>query len=149
MSLIAAADLAKSFGAVDIFTGVSLSVPRGARIAVVGPNGIGKTTLLRVLVGLDEATSGTIQRARGLRIGYLPQEAGLEGRHTLWEECLLSLQDLLVMETELGRMEQAMSDPRQAGEVLERYGILQHEFERLGGYTYETRAAHGAQRAGL
>ena len=90
-------------------------------------------------MGLDEATSGTIQRARGLRIGYLPQEAGLEGRHTLWEECLLSLQDLLVMETELGRMEQAMSDPRQAGEVLERYGVLQHEFERLGGYTYETR----------
>jgi ATP-binding cassette subfamily F protein 3 len=139
MSLISSSDLAKSFGPVDIFSGVSISIPRLSRIAIVGPNGIGKTTLLRMLVGLDEPTTGTIQRMRGLKIGYLPQEATLSGGGTLWEECLTVLTDLLDMESELRRLESLMSDPNQAEAVLERYGQLQTEFERFGGYTYETR----------
>jgi ATP-binding cassette subfamily F protein 3 len=139
MSLISAHDLAKSFGPVDIFKGVSLSIPHGARIAIVGPNGIGKTTLLRILVGLDEPSSGNLQRARTLSLGYLPQEAMLAGTHTLWQECLAVLADLLALEAELTSLEAAMSDPAQAESVLERYGPLQQEFERLGGYTYETR----------
>lgn len=139
MSLISAASLAKSFGPDDIFTGISFSIPHGARFAIVGPNGIGKTTLLRILVGLDEPSAGTVNLARGARIGYLPQEAILGGSHTLWEECLSAVQELREMETELSRLEQAMSDPQQAEAALERYGRLQAEFERRGGYTYETR----------
>jgi ATP-binding cassette subfamily F protein 3 len=139
MSLISAHDLAKSFGPVDIFKGVSLSIPHGARIAIVGPNGIGKTTLLRILVGLDEPSSGSVQRARTLSLGYLPQEAMLAGTHTLWQECLTVLADLLALEAELASLEAAMSDPTQAESVLERYGPLQQEFELRGGYIYETR----------
>ena len=58
MSLITANDLGKSYGPADIFSGVTLSIPHGARIAIVGPNGIGKTTLLRILLGLEEPSSG-------------------------------------------------------------------------------------------
>ena len=139
MSLITANDLAKSYGPTDIFSGVTLSIPHGARIAIVGPNGIGKTTLLRILLGLEEPSAGTLQRARGLSIGYLPQEAMLSGAHTLWEECLKPLASLLELEAELARLEAAMSDPDQAEAALQRYGALQQEFERRGGYTYETR----------
>jgi ATP-binding cassette subfamily F protein 3 len=139
MSLISGLNLAKSFGPVDIFSRISFSIPRGARIAIVGPNGIGKTTLLRILVGLEEPSSGAVQRARSLRFGYLPQEAGLHGVHTLWEECLKSLTNLQEIEAELASLEIAMSDPAQAEAALERYGPLQVEFERLGGYTYVTR----------
>ncbi len=139
MSLISATDLARSFGPDDIFTNISLSIPRGARIALVGPNGIGKTTLLRLLVGLDEPSAGKIFRARDLSIGYLPQEARLSARHTLWEECLGAFSDLRAQERELARLEAAMSDPDQAEEALERYGPLQIAFERAGGYAYETR----------
>jgi ATP-binding cassette, subfamily F, member 3 len=139
MSLISGLNLGKSFGPVDIFSRISFSIPHGARIAIVGPNGVGKTTLLRILVGLDEPTSGSVQRARSLRFGYLPQEAGLHGVHTLWEECLKSITELQEIETELARLETAMSDPVQAEAALERYGPLQVEFERLGGYTYVTR----------
>jgi ATP-binding cassette subfamily F protein 3 len=139
MSLLTATNLSKSFGHSDIFSGISLSVPHGARIAVVGPNGIGKTSLLRVLVGLDEASSGVIQRARNLQIGYLPQEAELTGSHTLWEECLVVMEDLRQMETELAHLESAMADPNRAVEVMQEYGQLQHKFELRGGYTYETR----------
>ena len=83
MSLITATGLGKSFGPVDIFSGISLSIPHRSRIAIVGPNGIGKTTLLRILAGEDTPSAGQVSQARGLRIGYLPQEAGLETTHTL------------------------------------------------------------------
>jgi ATP-binding cassette subfamily F protein 3 len=139
MSLLSATSLSKSYGVNDIFNNLSLDIPRGARIAIVGPNGIGKTTLLRILVGLEEPSSGSVQMARKLTIGYLPQEAYLTGSHTLWEECLAAISDLRSLENELALLENSMSDPQQADQALERYGRLQPEFERRGGYTYETR----------
>lgn len=139
MSLISAQNLSKSFGHRDLFSAVSLNIPGDARIAIVGPNGIGKTTLLRILIGLDEHTGGTIQRAKNLKLGYLPQEAGLNGTHTLWEECLKAVLDLVAIEKELAELETQMSDPEQAERALALYGPLQEDFERRGGYTYETR----------
>ncbi len=139
MSLLTASNLSKSFGPIDIFSGISLSIPPRARIAIVGPNGIGKTTLLRILLGLEEPSSGQVTQARNISISYLPQEAGLNGGHTLWEECLKPLEDLLQLETLLSQLEASMSDPEQAEAAIERYGKLQPEFELLGGYTYETR----------
>ena len=142
MSLLAASDLSKSYGPNDIFQGISLSIPHGARIAIVGPNGVGKTTLLRILLGLEEPSSGAIQKARNLSIGYLPQESLLSGTHTLWEECLAALSELRTLEAELTQLESAMGDPEQAESALERYAKLQPEFELRGGYIYEQRIRH-------
>jgi ATP-binding cassette subfamily F protein 3 len=139
MSLLSGFELAKSYGPKDVFVRISFGVPQQARIAIVGPNGIGKTTLLRILVGLEEPSAGRVQKSRRLSIGYLPQEATLMGEHTLWEECLTAITDLLEMEAELKRLEEAMSDLERADEILDRYGRLQERFEHLGGYTYETR----------
>jgi ATP-binding cassette subfamily F protein 3 len=139
MSLITAAGLGKSFGPVDIFSRISLSIPHRSRIAIVGPNGIGKTTLLRILAGEDTPSAGHVSQARSLRIGYLPQEAGLNATHTLWEECMLPFAELRTQEAELARLEAAMSSPEQAEQVLQRYGAMQAEFEHRGGYTYLTR----------
>ncbi len=139
MSLLTASNLSKSFGPDDIFSGISLSVPYGARIAIVGPNGIGKTTLLRILAGLDTPTDGQVNLARKLKIGYLPQEAAFESVHNLWEECISAFSDLRAQEAELARLELAMADPEQAEEALTRYGPLQVEFELKGGYTYVSR----------
>jgi ATP-binding cassette, subfamily F, member 3 len=139
MSLITAINLAKSFGPDDIFSGISLTVPQGARYAIVGPNGIGKTTLLRILAGEETPTEGQVQRSKNLSIGYLPQEAAFTSEHTLWEESLSAFTDLLIMEEELSRLEAAMSVALRAEEILSRYGRLQEEFDRLGGYTYPTR----------
>jgi len=139
MSLITAKNLAKSFGQVDIFSGISLSIPQRGRIAIVGPNGVGKTTLLRLLAGYDEPSVGQVGRARGLQIGYLPQEAGFESTHTLWDECLEPFAELQAQEAELARLEASMSDPAQAEEAMARYGALQAAFEHGGGYTYAQR----------
>ena len=139
MSLLTVTALAKSFGPVDIFSDISLSIPRRARIGLVGPNGVGKTTLLRILLGEEEPTSGAVHRARNLRIGYLPQEAQLHSEHTLWQECLTVFSDLIRQQSELARLEAAMADPGQAETAIHAYGRLQETFELAGGYTYETR----------
>ena len=139
MSILTTSNLSKSFGPDDIFSGVSLSIPRGARIAIVGPNGIGKTTLLRVLVGLDEPSEGSVHRTRGLSIGYLPQEAILTSEHSLWDECMTAFEGLRQQEAELGQLEMEMGDPERREGALARYGALQVAFEHQGGYTYETR----------
>lgn len=139
MSLISVSSLSKSFGAEDLFSGVTFSVAKGARLAIVGPNGIGKTTLLRILIGQEEASGGTITRAKNLRIGYLSQEADFELEGVLWDVCLEPFADLIRMQSELEKLEAEMSDPSKQDQALVRYGSAQQEFERRGGYVYPLR----------
>ncbi len=139
MSLITAHNVGKSFGAVTVFHGVSGSVPSDGRIALVGPNGVGKTTLLRILCGLEQPSAGRLQRARTLRMGYLPQEAVGDGVGTLWDACLSVFDDLRAQERRLAAVEQRLSARPHDQNLLETYGRLQSEFEHNGGYSYETR----------
>jgi ATP-binding cassette subfamily F protein 3 len=139
MSLITVSSLSKSFGAEDLFGGVTFSVAKGARLAIVGPNGIGKTTLLRIIIGEEEASGGTITRAKNLRVGYLSQEADFELEGVLWDVCLEPFADLIRMQDELEKLEAEMSDESKREQALVRYGSVQHEFERLGGYMYEVK----------
>ena len=140
MSLVTTHNLGKSFDPVDIFGGLTLSIPHGARIAIVGPNGIGKTTLLRIIAGRDVASQGEVHYARGLTMGYLPQESVLESENTLWEECLRPYAELRAQEAELAQLaiEMSADDSAQAEAALERYGKLEQRFEHAGGYTYDT-----------
>ncbi|HUV16698.1 MAG TPA: ABC-F family ATP-binding cassette domain-containing protein [Pelolinea sp.] len=137
MSLINAANLSKSFGAEDVFGGITLAVPQRARIGMVGVNGVGKTTLLRILLGEEKPSGGRVQRAKNLRMGYLPQEAVTASRRSLWEECLSALKELIAMQEKLRAMESSMADDPADRELIERYGALQHRFDRLGGFTFE------------
>ena len=137
MSLITATNLSKAFGPDDIFSGISLSIPANARIGLVGVNGVGKTTLLRMLLGEEEASAGVVHRAKNLRMGYLPQESMTDSRRTLWDECLSALEDLTEIQHRLHEMETSMAaDPHDTG-LIESYGALQHRFDRLGGFTFE------------
>jgi ATP-binding cassette subfamily F protein 3 len=139
MPLLTTTKLGKSFDPVDIFEDITLSIPYHARMAIVGANGIGKTTLLRILAGEDEPSTGSVHRARGLRIGYLPQEAIKIQEGTLWSSCLDAFETLLSQADELQAMEKAMQAPDCDPQVLERYGRLQAAFDRAGGYTYHNR----------
>lgn len=139
MALIDTKDLAKSYGPHEVFKSVSVSVPRGARIAIVGPNGIGKTTLLRILIGDDEPSEGWIKRARNLSIGYMPQLVEKPKADTLWASCLSAISDLLDIESNMKELETEMAAAGAAEDILTRYGKIQEMFERRGGYTYEAR----------
>jgi ATP-binding cassette subfamily F protein 3 len=142
MSIIVAERIAKSFDPDDIFWEVSCTVARGDRIALVGRNGTGKTTLLRILAGFEPPTEGRVYRAKGLRFGYLPQEATLEGERTLWQEMMTAFESLQAMEDRLYQLELEMANPTRAEAALETYAPLREQFESLGGYTYQDRIKH-------
>ena len=139
MSILNTSSLAKAFGADDIFQNITVEVPQQARIALVGPNGVGKTTLLNILVGLEAPTEGTVSVTKNTRMGFLPQRPELVGAHSVWEEQLSAFAHLRQMEAQLNALEQDMADPDRHDEALAKYGPLQERFELAGGYTYEQR----------
>src|SRR5690606_22645151 len=83
---LTASNLSKSYGSLEIFTGVDLAIDRGSRVVVLGLNGAGKTTLLRLLAGLERPDTGSVEPGHGLRIGYYAQEhETLDHQATVWE----------------------------------------------------------------
>ena len=145
MSLLQAIDLSKSYGGQDVLQELTLSVSHQARIALVGPNGVGKSTLLRTLAGVESPDLGSIQRARSLQIGYLPQatvdqppDIGSDDQ-TPWEIGLEAFRDLRSREVQLTELERSMADPQLVAQAMTRYGALQEAFERDGGYLYQAR----------
>lgn len=138
MSLTTGNNLTKFYGPEEIFSGISFEIPHKSRIALVGPNGAGKTTLLNLIIGTDIPTEGDIFRARDLRIGFLPQRPELLGEHTIREEALHAFDDLREMEKRLNQLEHDLADPDKHDEAMIAYGELQDEFERRGGYVYES-----------
>lgn len=139
MSLLTAHDLAISFGPLDVFEGVSLAVANGDRVGLVGPNGEGKTTLLRILAADLTPTAGAVHRRKGLRIGFLPQDPPSPGAKTLWEDMLEVFASLRAEEAHLQALETQMADPRHGEAALAAYAERQHRFELAGGYDYPLR----------
>ena len=142
MAVLNASNLAKSFGANDIFQGITVEIPHGAKIALVGSNGIGKTTLLEVLIRKEEASAGVVSHMKGLTIGYLPQRPQLAADRSLWDEMMTAFVDLRRREAKLATLTEQMSAASgdELNELMARYGQEEHQFELDGGYTYETRA---------
>jgi ATP-binding cassette subfamily F protein 3 len=140
MSLIVAEGITKRWTDRDVLKNVCLSLAPQERVGLVGANGEGKTTLVRILAGLEDATEGRINRRGDLRIGYLPQDPPQLTGRTLHQAMLDVFADLHAMEHEIQEItHQLAEDPAAGGnheKLLERYGDLQHQFEDRGGYNY-------------
>lgn len=141
MALLTASKLAKYYGASRVFSDLSLQVDRGERVALVGANGCGKSTLLDILAGTLEPDAGTVHMARGLRLGYLPQQPDLSVDGTLWAFMEEAFVDLKRQQTELRRLEALMAseDDTVREQAMVQYGNALDAFERAGGFTYEAR----------
>ncbi len=138
MPILTATDLNHAYGADELFHEVSASLEERDRVALVGPNGVGKTTLLLALAGLLEPSGGAVERAEGLTLGYLRQEAALTfaGReNSVYAEMLTVFADLHRREDEMAALEQQMAADYSPA-LLETYGRAQAEFESAGGYQY-------------
>src|SRR5919199_2053533 len=103
------ADVSKWYGAQRVLDEVSLAVGSGEKIALVGANGVGKTTLLRIVQGEEEPDGGEVQLASGWQVGYLPQDAGVVDERTLWDEMLQAHADLLEIQREVADVGRALS----------------------------------------
>lgn len=136
--LLAVTGLTKYFGAKLILDNVSLALNRGEHIGLVGENGIGKTTLARLILSQLIPEQGKITFTPGIEIGYLPQEAAFKVDTSIQEYLAQSLKQLDRMQTQLTLLEEQMGQPNLVPEtlsaLLESYGNIQAEFARLGGY---------------
>ena len=132
----------KSFGGHEVLKDLSWAVPPAARIGLVGRNGSGKSTLLKIIVGEEEADSGTVSRPGDATFGYLPQEGARVVRGTVLESLLAAFPEVRDLEDRLAESHEAMA--RAQGRELEaltrRVGELQHRFEAAGGYRLESEA---------
>jgi ATP-binding cassette subfamily F protein uup len=125
MNVIDATDLSKSYGPTCLMDGVGFAIGENDRVGVVGRNGCGKSTLFRILAGLEWEDSGTIARKKGLTVGYLPQRPDLDPKksvRTILEEHLGDAHKVLKRHEELSH---ALADARE--DELERLLELQHE----------------------
>jgi ATP-binding cassette subfamily F protein 3 len=136
MALVQFEGVEKRYGARAVLVEISFQIGRGERIALIGENGSGKSTLLRLIAGLEEPSSGRIARAKGIRIGYLPQEPALDSQRTLFAEMLQAFAHLREQEAELQRLEDELAHSP-SRELLLRYDTLREAFALEGGYRYE------------
>lgn len=145
MAMMKVIQLEKSFGIDEIFKNVNFTLHSGERLGLVGRNGVGKSTLLKCLIGEMEADAGDVHLSPEAQIGYLQQGAEY-GARTLREEIRTAWQDVLSCRDRLQALEQAMGKADCDPETLAKYARLQERFEWLGGYEYEAmtrRILHG------
>jgi ATP-binding cassette subfamily F protein 3 len=140
-SLLTVTDLAKSYGSEEIFSGVTFQVADREHVALVGANGAGKSTILRILAGIEYENGGTIVRASGLRVTYLPQESRFTSDRSVIDETRLAFESTLQAAARMREIEHRMGDASDAelAVLLDEYDQLQQRFEAHGGYDVEHR----------
>ena len=138
--ILSCQNLSKAFGSDDIIKNVSFQINEGDKVAIVGNNGAGKATLLKMITGELESDAGSITLAKDATLGYLAQYQNIEGEETVYQTVYSSRQDILNMQGRLQRMEQQMTELQ--GEALEdllvKYHQLHDLFEHQNGYAYES-----------
>ena len=140
MIIISGKDISKAYGTDIIFEDVCFGVEKGDRIGMVGATGTGKSTLLGIIAGDIEATSGDLYIRNDVNIGYLRQQNHFGGSGTVREQAEKSLKHMFDMEKELERLQLAIADHESASfdRDLEEYTRLIEEYEKKGGYTYKS-----------
>ena len=133
-------DIRKAYGGQTVLDGVTFQVNPKERVGLIGRNGGGKTTLLRLILGFEEPDAGSVTLTPGTSLGYLAQDVQLESARPLHDELLSVFADLLALESRQRELEVALgqtSDEQALLAFVEEHDALRVDFERLGGYTIE------------
>ncbi|WNW16354.1 ABC-F family ATP-binding cassette domain-containing protein [Lactiplantibacillus plantarum] len=154
MILLQVQQVIRRFGADVLFDNVQMDIQEHARVALVGRNGAGKSTLLKMIAGETVPDEGQISMRKGLTIGYLAQDQGLDSNNTIWEEMSSVFAELHAIEKRMHQLENQLSDPaimndEQAyQQTLKTYDQIQTEFQQKNGYGYQAEirgVLHGFQ----
>lgn len=134
--ILACSHINKSFNDDILFSDVTFHINDSERVALVGSNGTGKTTLLRIIVGELPADSGDITIAKDKTLGYLPQQQGYHSDNSIYEELLEVKSDIVELDRSIRELEQKMQNcsGHELEELLDKYHRLQTEFEAKDGY---------------
>src|SRR3979411_361153 len=142
-------NLKKAFGGHEVLDDVSFQIADRAKVALVGANGAGKSSLLKIVAGVVQADEGSVllQGEATYEIAYLPQDAGVRSGRSLWDEMLSSFPELQQAQVELTKLETDIGYAAAAGDddllqtLIDRQGVLLERFDQLGGYAVEAEVA--------
>ncbi len=141
-ALVSVEKLKVEFGATPLFQDVSYVINDKDRIALVGKNGAGKSTMLKIIAGLQQPTSGTVAVSGGSTIGYLPQVMVLSDEHTVREEAEQAFSHISQMQERLDRMNQELADRTDYDSesymaLVEKFTHESERFQMMGGMNYQ------------
>ena len=139
MILISVQELQKSFGVHEVLRSVTFSLQKGEKMGLVGVNGCGKTTLMRMIAGEMQPDGGTIHRNKDLRVGYLAQLDDIPLTDTVWGALLKVFEPIRVMERRMAEIEKLLesADPETALRLSSEYQRLTESYNTQHGYAYE------------
>ena len=139
--MLALQNAGKRFGPRVLFLDAGWLIRNDEKTALVGANGTGKSTLMKVLAGLETLDYGSLDRTRGISVGYLPQEGLQLAGRTVFGECLTVFDELHEMEREIGRLAAQLAELNhespEYNSAAERYSLLQDRFHALDGYALD------------
>jgi len=141
-------DLKKAFGVDEILRGVSFRIDNREKVAIVGRNGTGKTTLLKILTGEQDKDSGSVQFARGVKVAYLRQESQVDASRSVLEEAEEARRHVLELAARLKELEAKLEDIPSEDD-LEEYSRLHEHFIEAQGYSAERDVRYVLQRMGF
>lgn len=133
-------NISKAFGTDVIIKSCSFNIEDHEKCAIVGINGAGKSTILKIITGEEASDSGLVTLAKDKTLGYLAQQQDLQSDRSIYDELLSVKQYILDMESELRRLEESMNSAAndELETLLNRYTNLNHEFEMNNGYAYKS-----------
>ena len=140
MILISVQGVQKSFGAHEVLRDVTFSLQKGEKMGLIGVNGCGKTTLMRMLSGEEQPDGGSIHKNKELRIGYLAQIDDIALTDTVWGAMLRVFEPVIALEKRLRALEGELATAKGEEETLRLsndYHRLTEQFNRMEGYAYE------------
>ncbi len=139
--ILSASEISKSYNEVPVLRNASFHIEEHDRAAIVGPNGCGKTTLIRILVGQLNADEGSVAIARDTTVGYLEQDVSTRFNGTIMEVLMSTRQDILDIEDQINRMNSEADTL--SGEALDKHievlTSVREKYEALDGYSYRSR----------
>jgi len=137
MSLIVLSDSCLAFGHVDLLSHADFSLAEGERVGLIGRNGTGKSSLLKILAGTQKADSGMLQLRQGLRIAAVAQEPLLNSNSTIFDQVAIGLTEAVTLRKEFEQLDH--------GRDAERFDAISARLDALGGWTWEQRVVALAQ----
>ena len=140
--MLTVSGLSKAYGARNLWSDVTLQLSAGRRVALIGGNGTGKTTLIESIMGVEEPDAGVIHKPKDLRIGYLAQELPEATDRTVLAETLDGAEQVRAVADRLRSLEAQLEtdDGSNMERIIDQYGQAQSEFETMGGYAIESEA---------
>ena len=144
MILLQGQGLARTFADEVLFENITIHIQENSRIAIVGRNGTGKSTLLKMLAGIEEPSLGAVSKKKDLSIGYLDQYAAIQSSRTVWEEMVHLFEDVETLKKQAQKAAEQLGDPDLLSDpvayelALKRYDQLQEELNQKNAYGYES-----------